>query len=209
MKDFLIKNIHYFILIYAGWNIFTIYEEQTVNVEQREVSLEAIRARLKKSKADLEKVDQFNRDLESSKMRVNEVVKEIEKVQRQLPSDINDSEVLGIMSDIALGLKIQKPETLPRIEESFGFYYAKEYQFSAVGTFLQFLILFEKLEDLSKIGRILNVKYLSYEQDEDADSRSQFKSLVFKTMVESFRYNPSYKPKESIETPPTSSEVAE
>jgi Tfp pilus assembly protein PilO len=193
MKDILTKNIHMFLILYTAYNIFTIYEEKSLLVENKTSNLAGSERKLKKSKKELAKIDQFNKDLEASRERVKEVVKEIKKVQRQLPSEINDTEVQGILTDISNDLKMSGPETKPLEEIAHGFYYSKEYIFDAKGTFLQYLIFYEKLENLSKAGRILNVKYLRISQDKNSDKRSRFRTLRLTTNVESFRYNPNYK----------------
>lgn len=193
MKDILTKNIHIFLFLYTAYNIFTIYEEKSVELLTKGKQLVSAERKLKNSKKDLAKIDQFNKDLEASRERVKEVVKEIKKVQLQLPSEINDTEVQGILTDISSDLKMASPETKPREEIPHGFYFSKEYIFDAKGTFLQYLIFFEKLEKLSKSGRILNVKYLRISEDKKSDKRSRFRTLKLTTNVESFRYNPSYK----------------
>ena len=196
MKDILIKNIHFFILIYTAFINYEIYEEKSQEVITQQGILDSAEVRLKKSTADLAKVDQFNKDLKASKARVSAVVKEIEKVQRQLPSEIRDAEVQGILADITGDLRMLNPESAPKDEVDQGFYFSKEFEFRVKGTFLQSLIFYEKLENLSKVGRILNVRNLKIGEDPDADKRSRFKTLVLQTVVESFRYNPNYRPTE-------------
>lgn len=192
MKDFFIKNIHMFILIYAGYNLFLIYEERTLQLEASKVSKNAAQTKLTRSKASLDEVDRFNKNLEESRKRVKGVVENIKKIQRQLPSEINDSDVQRILEGISNTLKMKGMEMKPKVEVSHGFYYSKDYLYDSKGTFLQGLILFEKLEELSKTGRILNVKYVRMTLDNEADTRSRFKVLNLSTVVESYRYDPNY-----------------
>jgi len=193
VKDFFLKNIHMFIIIYAGYNLFMIYEEKELALVASMQGKSTAQAKLKKSKASLEEVDRFNKNLEESRKRVKGVVENIKKIQRQLPSEINDSDVQGILEGISNTLKMKEMELKPKTENSHDFYFSKDYLYDSKGTFLQGLILFEKLEELSKTGRILNVKYVRMTLDKDADSRSRFKVLNLSTVVESYRYNPSYK----------------
>jgi len=192
VKDFFIKNIHMFILFYTGYNLFTIWEDKSALLETSTASKISAEDKLTKSKASLDEVDRFNKNLEESRKRVSGVVENIKKIQRQLPSEFNNAEVQKIMADIANSLKMINPEMKPKEEISNDFYFSKDYIFDSKGTFLQALILFEKLEELSKVGRILNVKYVRFTLDPEADKRSRFKVLKVNTIVESYRYNPNY-----------------
>ena len=51
----------------------------------------------------------------------------------------------------------------------------------------------QKLENLAKKGRILNVKYVKIKQSAEADPRSRFKILELNTIVEAYRYNHNFK----------------
>ena len=135
------------------------------------------------------------KNLTKSKERVKEVVKQIEKVQKQLPTDVNDTQVQSIIGDIANNLKIKDPSPTPEEETNNGFYFAKEYKFSAYGTFIQFLIFFENLE---KTERILNIKSLKITFDQEK-TRGRFPIVNLDTVIESFRYNQSYRERSGVE----------
>ncbi len=202
MKDQLIKNLHVFIFLYVAFVNFGIYEESTEKIEITKSTIASNESRLQRSKRELAKVDQFNKDLSSSQARVNAVVSEIKKVQKQLPSQINDTEVQGILFGISNDLRMKDPNMKPKQEVLKGFYYSKDFSFSVKTTFLQNLIFFEKLEELAKSDRILNVKYLKVSDDKDSDQRSQFRGLKLTAEVESYRYNDNYKIEELSQVDP-------
>lgn len=193
MKDTLVKNLHVFIILYTLFINYELYEEKSLQIESQKGTIASTRARLARSKAELAKVDQFNRDLEASKQRVAEVMAEIEKVQTQLPSDVNDTEVQQLLTGISRDLKMKEANATPKAERSDGIYFTKDYNFTVKATFLQILIFYEKLENISKSNRILNVKKLSISEDPQADKRSQFRGLQLSTNLESYRYNANYK----------------
>lgn len=196
MKDAIIKNLHIFIFLYTAFINFELYEQKTQEIESQKSQIESSKARLARSKTELAKIDQFNKDLEASKQRVAEVVAEIERVQKQLPSEINDTEVQQILNGISKDLRMKTPNMTPKQEQSKGFYFSKDYDFKVKATFLQSLIFFEQLENLSKSNRILNVKSVKLIDDPDSDRRSQFRTLRLATNVESYRYNTSFDIKE-------------
>ena len=193
MKDTLIKNLHIFIFLYIAFTNFEVYEEKTAEIETLKGTITSTEQRLAKSKKKLAKIDQFNKDLSASEDRVSAVVREIKKVQRQLPSEINDTEVQSVLIGQTRDLRMREPQVKPNLEVVKGFYFAKTYNFQAKSTFLQSLIFFEKLEELAKADRILNVKYVKLSDDPSSDKRSQFRGLKLEAEVESYRYNSNYK----------------
>ena len=195
MKDVLIKNLHWFIFAYAAQGLFLMYTEKDEQYQELISQTPAIKAKIQREKRKLVQIEEFKKNLAATKERVKEVVKQIEKVQKQLPTDVNDAEVQELLGNIAQKLKMKKPQQVPKKEENLGFYFAKEYEFKGRGTFLQSLIFFESL---AKAERILNVKNVKIEHISDK-VRSRFQIIDMQTTVESFRYNKDYKEKSGVE----------
>ena len=184
--------MHLGILLYALYTGFLYYEEQSLKLEDATQKSEAMTSKLNKVKRELNEVKKFESDIETSKARVKEVVKKIETIQKQLPSDIKDSEISETLIGFAKTLRILNPSPVPREEVNKEFYFSKDYSFDASGTFLQFVIFFEKLENLAKDGRILNVKYVRMKVSESNNSRSRFQILDMSTTLEAYRYNDQF-----------------
>lgn len=195
MKDKLVENLHWMIILYAAWGLFTLYEEKEVELEASAVSIPVIESKIARSKAKLKQIETFKKNLSQSKVRVQEVVKQIEKVQKQLPSDVNDTEVESLIGDIANNLKIKETQPSPDRETNNGFYFAKDYKLTGYGTFIQFLIFFENLE---KTERILNVKGVELAYDDDK-TKGRFPIVNLTATIESFRYNTQYKERSGVE----------
>lgn len=193
--DSLVKNLHVFIILYACFNLYTIYEEQTVNVEMLQNEVPSLQAQIQQSKNKIAEIETFKENLEASKERVKEVVKQIEKVQKQLPTDVNDTLVQQYFTNTAQKLRMLNPNPTTQDEKLNGFYYSKNYKFTASGTFLQTLIL---LEQITKSERILNVKSLDMKQT-SLKRRSRFQILDIEMAIESYRYNTNYQEKSGVE----------
>lgn len=193
--DSLIKNLHVFIILYAVFSLYTVYEEQTLNIENLKMEIPTLQASIETSKKKIAEIETFKANLEASKERVQEVVKQIEKAQKQLPTDVNDTLVQQYFSATAEKLRMLNPNPTTQNETLNGFYYAKNYKFTASGTFLQTLIL---LEQISKAERILNVKSIHLKQTSES-KRSRFQILDIDMMVESYRYNTNYKEESGVE----------
>lgn len=199
MLDLIVKNLHVLFILYAGWSAMGYQERISQMYQSTKNQLVSSEAKLNKAQRDLVNVKKFQENLEESKRKVKEVVAKIAEMQRQLPSDIQDTVVTGKLTDFATELKMVNPSSNPKLEVNNKFYFSKEYNFDAQGTYLQAMIFFEKLENLSKSDRILNVKYVKMKNSEDADPRSRFKILDITTTIEAYRYNNSYDPTKDIE----------
>lgn len=190
--DILVKNLHLGILVYALYSGFLYFEEQDTKLVDVTSRAESMNAKLIRVRKDLSEVKKFEADIETSKARVREVVNKIETIQKQLPSDIKDSEISETLIGFAKTLRILNPSPLPKEEENKEFYFSKDYSFDASGTFLQFIIFFEKLEKLAKDGRILNVKYVRMKISDKSNSKSRFQILDLSTTLEAYRYNDQF-----------------
>lgn len=193
--DSLVKNLHIFIILYAMFNLYTLYEEQTMNYEQSEAQIPGIESQIESHKAKIAEIETFKANLEASKQRVQEVVRQIERVQKQLPTDVNDTLVQQYFTNTAEKLRMINPNPTTGEDKLNGFYYSKDYKFTASGTFLQTLIL---LEQISKSERILNIKSISMKQT-TLNRRSRFQILDIEMNVESYRYNTNYQEKSGVE----------
>lgn len=194
MKELLIKNFHWLIIFYAANNIFMLYEEKAEQLENVLVQTPVIQGKIKKEQQKLVQIEEFKKNLSETKKRVKEVVSQIEKVQKQLPSDVNDAQVQSLLSDIGEKLRVQDENQTPGQEDNNGFYFAKIYEYKARGTFIQSIIFFENLE---KAERILNVKSFNIEAIQE-EVRSRFQIVDFRIVIESFRYNKSYRERDGI-----------
>ena len=195
MKEKLISQFHWIIIIYAAFNVYTLQEEKLIEIEAAKQEIPRLQGKIDKQKIKLDGIEEFRKNLAASEERVKEVVKKIETIQKQLPTNINDTEVQGSVKEISQTLKIRDPQVVAENEVNRGFYFAKDYKFTGTGTFLQFLILMEKLEVMASNDRILNVKSLSLSVTDslaENDKKSRFQLLNFEAKIESFRYNPNY-----------------
>ncbi len=190
--DIITKNIHLFIIIYALYGGYEYYEQQDGKLVGLKQTLEAGKAKVQRVKKELRQVEQYQKDLVASEQRVQEVVGKLEELTRQLPPTINDTEISTVLEKFSTKLKMFDLNFSPGKELEKGFYFAKDYNFDVKGTYLQFLIFYEKLEKLSENGRILNVKYLRMKKSDKGDKRSRFQILDLSTTLEAFRSNSKF-----------------
>lgn len=196
MKDLLIKHFYILFFFYAYFIGSDYQLDKESNLEQTKQVAVSFESRLKRKQKELRDVKKFEKNLEESKNKVKEVIEKIATTQKQLPSEINDTEIQSTLSAFGDELKIQNTAVSPRKETNNGFYFTKEYNVDARGTFLQFLIFYERIEKLATDNRIMNIKYLKMTVDENSDPRSRFQILNLNTVIESYRYNANYNPQD-------------
>lgn len=192
----LAKNLHFAVLALFLATYYLDYEahlEEKANVEGR---INPIRVKIKNNKKKLRELRSFEENLEESKKRVQEVAQQITKVQRQLPTAISDTEVLDYIASESGKINIKDMVLTPKAEELNGFYYAKQYDYEGKGTFLQFVVLFERIYNAD---RLFNIDSVSFEQGSTEFQKGRFHLISMKTEIESFRYNSDYKESTGIE----------
>lgn len=185
----LLKNIHWLIIIGAIFNIVTYYFE----VEEKQKDLasqqEVVRSDLEQASRLKKEIANFYKDIDEVKGRIERVALEIEKTQQLLPSEISDSENVGLLRKMADDVNIKEISIMPDTEEDRGFYFARKYKFRAKATYLQFLIMFEKI---SENKRILNISEVLFKKL-DQPQRGKFQLITGEITLESYRFNPNYK----------------
>ena len=191
----ILKNIHWLIIAIALYNIGDYWkgadDKLTELAGQQAVQREGL-SKAQKIKKD---ITSFYKDIDEAKGRIERVAKEIEKSQQLLPGQISDTENISLLRRMAEDVNIKELSIQPDRDDDRGFYIARKYRFRAKATYLQFLIMFEKI---SENKRILNVAELNFKKL-DQPQRSKFQLIDGEFLLEAYRYNSSYKEDRGIE----------
>jgi Tfp pilus assembly protein PilO len=195
LKGLFLQLLPFLILAYNGFIFYESYEEHLTKVENLTNQVSALEAKTRKAETDVKKISKFKEDLEKSKERVEKVNQQIVTVQKQLPSEANDTEVLQFLDEEAKLMNFQNISIAPKEEVSQGFYYSKKYSFAAQGTYLQFMIYFERLQNAE---RLYNVERVTFKSD-GVKQKGRFTLIQCDTTIETFRYNPNHKEASGVE----------
>jgi Tfp pilus assembly protein PilO len=191
----LLKNIHWFIILGAIYNIVTYYLEVDERLKGLITQQEEQRIILQKAKKTKREITSFYKDIDEAKGRIERVALEIEKTQQLLPSDVSDTESINLLRRMAEDVNIKEISISPDKDDDRGFFIARKYIIKVKATYLQFLIMFEKIAE-SK--RILNVLELTFKKL-DQPQRSKFQVLDGEFSVESYKFNPNFKEDRGID----------
>lgn len=193
--DKLIKNIHWFIIAIALFNIGTYYMETEEKLVELTAQQEFQRSALQKARRTKKEIQSFYKDIDEAKGRIERVALEIEKTQQLLPSEVSDTENLSLLRRMAEDVNIKELSIMPEKDDDRGFYIARKYKFKAKATYLQFLILFEKIAENK---RILNVSDLTFKKL-NQPQRSKFQLIDGEFTLEAYRYNSRFKEDRGID----------
>jgi Tfp pilus assembly protein PilO len=199
MLEKLMKYLPIIIILYSGYDLYTLHLEHEELLDSKQQTVPAIENRIRRLKKERKEVDSYMADIESAKKRIELVAQEVESLQRKLPSNISDPENLAMFQGFTDNLNIRDVSVVPGPEENLGFYFKKRYDLKGQGTFLQFLILMEKI---SENERLLNIRSVKMYKDNDTKVRGRFQLIKGEMTIEAYRYNPDHKENRAIQKAP-------
>src|ERR1700740_3482541 len=118
----LLRNIHWFIIGYALFNIGMYYKDVDEKITNLKSQQEAQQESLKKARKTKKEISTFYRDIDEAKSRIERVALEIEKAQQLLPSEVSDTENISLLRRMAEDVNIKEVSIMPEREEDRGFY---------------------------------------------------------------------------------------
>lgn len=201
MKDLsgkLFAKLHIFIFLYMIYGVWVFWDEHsTAMTELNDDSLRIDNEMVINTKR-LGEIQEFVKKRDEYQLRVEEVAKNIEAVQKQLPPTTNDSEILAFFYEELGFLNIKEADMKPGTENNSTYYISRDYNMKAKGTFLQFLVFFERIGSAS---RIYNIPELSLRVAQEK-KKGRFQMLEGAASIQAYRYNPSFKVDRGFTNPP-------
>lgn len=191
----LVQKLWLIIIAYTGFVVWELYVAHNDQVLQLETQIPAIKKQLKKRQSEKKQIEQYLVDIEKARTQIELVAQEVENVQRKLPDVIDDAANLRLVKEISDSINIKNIFLSPLNEVNKGFYFTKQYELTGSGTFLQFLILLEKLADNN---RLLNVSKVTITRPK-REQRGRFQKVNASIVIEAYRYNSEHKEVRGIE----------
>ena len=191
----LIQNIWILLLGYIIYNVYFHYTDHQEKMLSTTESIPGIKSRIVKNKQKIKELEGYFNDIDSAKERIERVAGEVEKIQRKFPSEIVDSFYISALMEFSKTLNMKKVEVRSGKEENKGFYYVKDFEFAAQGTFLQFLILLEKIENYEKLLNISKFKLTELSEKQ----KGRFQMIDGKITIQAYRHDPNHKEDRGID----------
>lgn len=184
-----ISNVHWLLLLYGMYGGWMFYDEHTIQLEEIVNRGSGLDQEIVNAQKKVREIQEFVKKTEEYKVRVEEVAKNIETVQKQLPAETNDSQILTFFQQEINSLNLKDASLSPGNEESSTYFIGKDYSLKAKGTFLQFLIFFERI---GSADRIYNIKSLKLSSSNDAQ-KGRFQVIDGEAIVQAYRFNPDFR----------------
>lgn len=188
MKNFY-KLLPILILAYGVFNIYTLFNEHEEAITMLQGQKETADVQLVKIKKKVASIKQNEDKLKEYETKIVEVRKQIDELKTKMPSESDRTAVLQELTNTAqeLNLKEVTFNPVPKLDK--GMYIVNSVSLSGKGTYLQFLILFEKILTNKRFFNIDN--FLLTESP--ADNKGRFIFVNVKADLQTFEYNKDYK----------------
>jgi Tfp pilus assembly protein PilO len=184
-----ISNIHFIILAYGLYSAWIVFDEHSIRMTDLDSQFPGIQAEIANNQKRVKEIQEFVKKAEESKVRVEEVAKNIESAQKQLPAEINDNQIITFFNGEIAQLNIKDSNIVPGTEVPSTYFISKDYTLKANGTFLQFLVFFERIGNTTRIYNVKSLKLVNA----DSNQRGRFHLISGESTIEAFRYNPDFK----------------
>jgi Tfp pilus assembly protein PilO len=192
MKDLVnnfIEKFHFILLIWGLWTAYEKYDEHSIQLAEIIERGSGLEEEIAKARKKVKEIKEFSKKTDEYKTRVEEVAKNIESVQKQLPPETNDSQILTYFQSEINSLNIRDANFVPGKEDKSTYFISKDYSLKGKGTFLQFLIF---LERIGKADRIYNIKELKLFSTTEGQ-KGRFQIIAGEGVIQAYRFNPDFK----------------
>lgn len=196
-----VKKLHLVLAIYLGFGIYTMYETLSTEENNLDNQIPSQKEKIKKMEKERVQIRSYFKDIEEAKKRISVASDQIEKIKTKFPETISDTENMEILRNIANNLNIKDVFLSPGKEIEKGFYFEKNYNLKGQGTFLQFMILLEKIEEEE---RIFNIGSVAFNETKDKQ-KGRFQLVNSDIKVTTYRRNTKFNEQKELEK--TNSEI--
>lgn len=188
MKNNFFKAIPYVIFLYGGYNCYNLYIEFEEAKEMQQQQLEAIDSQLVKLKKKVAGIKQNEEKLKEYEAKVVEVKKQIDDLKTKMPSESDQTAVLQELTNTAQELLLKEVSFNPVPKTDKGMYLVNSVSLSGKGTYLQFLILFEKIQASKRFFNVDNFQLTEL----PGDAKGRFIFVNVKADLQTFEYNNNF-----------------
>lgn len=191
----LIQNIWICLFGFIVYDVYNNYQIHNLKIEEIVSNIPSIEESIKIKEKKVKDLEGYFSDIDSAKEKIERVALEVEKVQKKFPSEINESFYINGIKNFTKELNLKKTEIKSGSETNQGFYFIKNFEVVAQGTYLQFLIFLEKLEGFEKLLNIANVSFKEIAEKQ----KGRFQIIEAKIIIEAYRHDKNFKVERGID----------
>lgn len=184
-----LKNFHWLLISYTLYGAYLLYEEKANTLDNIENQIKPTVSEFSSNAKNLEEIKRYLNNINEEKQKIEKVALEIERNQQLLPSEFDDAGNIQALKKWADDLNIRDIGISPDLEKEKEFLVTRSYKVKVKATFIQLLILLEKIGGYK---RIMNVGQISYNIDSESQ-KGRFQIIDAELFVEVYRYNSKHK----------------
>ncbi len=184
----LFKFLPFIILIFGLWEFYGFYNEKSKRMEELDSEIIEINNNNNSIQEDIKKIKSVSKgSVDELQKKVLEAKGNLDKVSKLIPPISDKTVILEELSSVARDLNIRDISFKPKYEKENhdGLYITNGIEFKGKGTFLQFLVFFEKIK---KLDRIFNIDSLKV-QNKTLKKSGKHVLVDFKAVIETFHYS--------------------
>lgn len=199
MTQQLFKILPIIIFLFGGFNVYTLYTEHVEAEEQLKQQLDTAETQLIKTKKKVAGIKQNEDKLREYEAKLSEVKKQIDELKTKMPTEAERTAVLQELTNTAQELNLKEVTFNPVPKNDKGVYFVNSISLSGKGTYLQFLILFEKVQSSKRFFNVDNFTL----SESPGDVKGRFIFVNVKADLQTFEYNEASANKPVVEPPKT------
>jgi Tfp pilus assembly protein PilO len=185
--EFLVKRGG-LVLIAVGW-LYALYlaygfwVSSSGELARLNRQIQPLTKQVQKLREQKSKSEEYIRKQRAVQKELKEMEAQIQAFQRRLPEKFSDGEIYRLMASEFEAINMVNERVAPGEQSNYEFYDGKKYEVEAKGTFLQFLVLLERIQ---RKDRILDVLDITLSPDQVYQGHQVLKGSL---QLEAFRYS--------------------
>lgn len=194
MKNFY-KLLPFLIFAYGAFNIFTLYTEHEEAYALVLGQKDSVDAQLIKIRKKVSFIKENEDKLKQYESKIVDVKKQMEDLKVKMPTESDQTAVLQELTNNAQELNLKDVNFFPVPKANRNLYIVNSVSLTGKGTYLQFLILFEKILSNKRFFNVSNFVLTEL----PGENKGRFTFVSVQADLETFEYNNDYK---APEVPP-------
>ncbi|MCB9094605.1 MAG: type 4a pilus biogenesis protein PilO [Halobacteriovoraceae bacterium] len=181
------KYLPFIILVYGAYSFWGDYDDHEQKIVQINGQIKSLTATNQKLGQKLKEIEEYSEKIDEYEAQIDQFKSQIQEIKKKIPPEDDKTIILDELSRQAKALNIQEVSFKPKYkrEHEDGVYSTNGVEFTGMGTYLQFLLFFEKMSLAERIFSINTVTFKNH-----PEKRIGKHNIVgINTVIETYHYN--------------------
>jgi Tfp pilus assembly protein PilO len=187
----ILKGFSFILLGYGLYSTYLDFEQHTEKVNNIEnFQIPGVRNKIRAMEKKIGEISKFKDQIDEYEEKISSFSEEINTIKIKIPPVEDKTSILDELANDAKKLNLQSVSFKPLYEKenSGGIYFTNGIEFQGTGTYLQFMMFFERLGMTERIFNVQSMEMKNFQ----GGSRGRYRLVNVKTVIETYHYNESY-----------------